>query len=196
MGGAQTPVTYSNEVNTLSYATNALVLGIGITNNIVHSGDQLIYTFDGTAGQRVFYDSLIATFSQINVTLLSPTGVPLTFVNSSTDFGPLTLPQTGTYNLVFDGSGHITGPISFRLLDLAVQAALPLNLDLTGSLAANASLVYQLAGNVGQQLYFYGKFVSAGGAYWTLYGPDNIPAGSANLGGDFPLTLANKGTYA
>src|SRR5262249_46057608 len=127
--------------------------------------------------------------------LITPTGVSAAYGYASADVGPITLTQSGIYSLVFQGATHATGPISFQVLDLASQPALPLNQDLTGNLSPNITTMYQRDGMVGEQLYFNSKAVSAGGASWNLYGPNNLQVGGQVLGGDFEIILANSGKY-
>ncbi|HTL16765.1 MAG TPA: hypothetical protein VL793_05985, partial [Patescibacteria group bacterium] len=197
LSAASAPAIFSNQVSTFSYSTNALTLGTAVTNNILNPGDQIIYTFNGTAGQRIYYDALNASYIQLNATLLSPTGVYLHGGNASSDFGPLTLQQSGTYSLVFNGNNDTTGGISFSVLDAAAQPAASVNTDFTGSLAADASAIYRVSATAGQKLYFNAKGGSVGGAYWQLFDPWNnaVPVGSANLGADFEPILSVTGEY-
>ena len=193
---ASSPSSYSNQVNTFTFTTNALTLGQIVSNNIVEPGNQVFYTFTGTAGQRVFYDSLFPAGQSMYMSLFSPSGLNVFSGNPSYDLGPYTLPQSGTYTLQFSAYGHTTGPLNFQLLDIGAQPALPLNTDLTGILQSNTAQIYQLAGTTGEHLYFGGKGVSAGGAYWTLYGPNNASITGTALSYDFEVTLPNNGTYA
>jgi hypothetical protein len=191
------PVSYSNQVNTFTFVTNVLTLGTPATNNIFNPGDQVFYTFSGTAGQRVYYDSLFPTYATMTVTLVSPTGANVVNGNASFDLGPVTLLESGTYTLEFSGNGNTTGGLNFQLLDIGAQPALPLNTDLVATLLPNVSTIYQISGTAGEQLYFNAEGVSAGGASWTLYGPNNIsPGWGTYLGGDFEVTLPYTGNYA
>ncbi|HLH56555.1 MAG TPA: cadherin repeat domain-containing protein [Verrucomicrobiae bacterium] len=189
------PVTLSNQVLGFSYSTNALSLGTIVTNNILGPGDQLFYTFTGTAGQKIYYDSLEPAYLSLVVTLISPSGAILENVNAAADFGPLTLPESGTYQLIFSGNSHNTGPIVFQLLDVASQPALSLNADQSGTVAANATQIFQLSGTAGQHLYFQSKSVSTGGGYWSLLDPENNTVGGTGFSGDFQVTLPFTGQY-
>jgi len=190
-------VSFTNQINTFGFVTNALTLGAPVTSAIAHPGDQVYYTFNGTAGQRLYFDSLNTNYSQITVTLLSPTGTTIFSGNSVYDSGPFTLVVPGVYTLVFTGSQHTTDTFSFQLFDLSAQPLLTLNSDFTGTLPPQVTSIYQLTGTVGEQLYFNGKGVNNGGAYWYLYGPNNaFVAGQVGLQGDFKSTLPFAGTYA
>ena len=195
MTGSSSPVNYSNRVNAITYSTLPLTLGVSVSNNIVNPGDQLYYTFSGTAGQRLYYDGLNPSYASMSVALYAPNSASIFSGNPSYSFGPVTLPQTGTYTLVFDGNQHVTGPVAFTLLDVAAQPSLPLNTDLVGSLPIQGAQLFTFSGTAGEPLYFNGKFVSAGGGNWTLYGPNNSYVSSASLGGDFEPRLPNNGTY-
>jgi hypothetical protein len=195
LGNGPNPVSYSNQVNTFAYTTNSLTLGTPVTNNLVEPGDQIFYTFTGTPGQRVYLDSSLANYSSVNWTIYSPSGAQLATGSTTYDLGPITLPQAGTYTIQIDGTGDAIGPVSFNLLDVGAQPALPLNTDLVGTLAPNNSSVYTLAGVAGQRLFFNSKGGSGNGGSWTLYGPNNANVNSANLPQDFEQTLANTGQY-
>src|SRR5205814_1664832 len=54
---AANTVGYTNQVNSFSFTTNVLALSSEVTTTIVHPGDELYYTFQGTPGQRVYFDS-------------------------------------------------------------------------------------------------------------------------------------------
>ncbi|MGH7970931.1 MAG: hypothetical protein ACREIC_19600, partial [Limisphaerales bacterium] len=189
------PALYTNQVSMFSFITNSLTLGTPVTNTITRPGDQLVYTFDGSPGQRLFYDALNSGNAFLYVSLVSPTGQTVFSGNAIYDIGPVTLTQSGTYRLVFSGSTHTTGGISFQLFDVAAQPVLPLNADFTATLPPTTSAVYQFAGTNGQQLYFDGKGTGVSASYWTLYDPKNTSVGSANMANDFALTLPYTGTY-
>jgi predicted secreted protein len=194
-GSAGNVINYSNRVSTITYTTLALTLGSTISNNIVHAGDQLIYTFTGTAGQRLFYDGQNPNSPSIYAELHTPSGLSLFFNNAAYDIGPLSLPQSGTYTLVFSASSHTTGAVMFSLLDLASQPTLPINADLVGALPSEVSQLFTFSATAGEQLYFNSKSVSSGGASWSLYGPNNLSISSANLVSDFQSVIPKAGTY-
>lgn len=193
--GGSSPVTFTNEVNTFSYLTNSLTLGSQVSGSIVKAGQRITYTFAGSVGQRLYYDSLNAANNSINVSLISPSGGTVFTANAITDRGPITLLESGTYSLVVDGSSAATGEFGFQLLDASVQPVLPVNVDLTGTLQTNFSKVYRLAGAAGDHLYFDGKGNNGGGAAWYFYTPDNLTASGAALANDFELTLNSPGEY-
>src|SRR5262249_40119214 len=111
------------------------------------------------------------------------------------DSGPQTLRFAGTNYVFMQSSVSTSTPYQFVLFDTGTQPALPLNIDLTGTLAPNVSLVYQLAGTAGERLYFYGKSASVGGGSCAIYDGRNAPVASAGLGGDFQTVLAYDSTY-
>lgn len=167
-----------------------------LTGNLSQPGQQASYTFTGTPGQRLFYDSLQADFSNISVHLYSPSAtlVPPNG-NSDSDVGPFTLAESGTYTLIIDGTGATLGDYSFRLDDLSNPPALPLNTPITKILTPGYSVEWYQYNAVGNEhLYFDGQGGATGGN-WSLFGPANDPLGSANLNGDFEVTLTQSGPH-
>ena len=68
-----TPVDYSFEVITPDALSDSLTLGNAITSDIREKGEQDIYRFEGTQGQRLFLDTLINS-PNTQATLVSPSG--------------------------------------------------------------------------------------------------------------------------
>ena len=73
-------------------------------------------------GQKLIYDGISGN-SAIDTRLISPSGENVfdfytkTWDNLdvSDDINPVTLEETGTYQLIVSGNGHITGDFSFRV---------------------------------------------------------------------------------
>lgn len=173
-----------------------LSLGTIVSSTISAPGQQDTYTFTGSPGQRLFYDALDADFDQIQARLTNPSGLIVSInQNSDSDFGPFTLTDSGTYSLVIDGVGATVGDYSFRLVDLISQPELPLNTVLTKTLNPGYSVDwYRFTAVGGERLFFDGLGANAGGN-WYFYGPNNEPLGSAGIGGDFEVILAQPGVY-
>ncbi|MEH2106373.1 PPC domain-containing protein, partial [Nostoc sp.] len=92
-------------------------------------GEQDSFTFTGTAGQQLFFDTLNTT-NYFPITVYDPTGKLIDGFDSRSNRGPnspLFLAKTGTYKVTVDGSGEDTGAYKFRFLDR--DAATPVNLD-------------------------------------------------------------------
>ncbi|MDE3066243.1 MAG: hypothetical protein KGJ60_01700 [Verrucomicrobiota bacterium] len=196
LSGGGNAVTYTNQVNTFSYTTNALTLGAPTNAVIVHPGDQVYYTFAGSAGQRLYFDSRQTNYNSIQATLFSPTGQQVFTVNSASDAGPMTLTQNGAYTLVFDGSGDTTGTMAFNLLDLATAPVIT-----TGTLGDTLSdqtqaRLYHFNGTAGQRLALQHVSSSASQANWELVGLDDQILGSANINNNIgTVTLPATGAY-
>ena len=63
----------------------SLTLGETITGSIVATGENEVYTFEGTAGQRLYFDGILAE-SNIDARLVSPSGEELfRFQNTNSD---------------------------------------------------------------------------------------------------------------
>src|SRR6266446_10595068 len=125
-----TAANFSFRVVTPNTTTNALTLGATVTSSLDEPGEEDRFTFGGVAGQRLYYDALDADNDPINVQLISPSGaIPFINGNSDSDVGPFTLTETGTYTLLFKGSGDTTGDYRFRLIDVSQAPAQSLTFD-------------------------------------------------------------------
>ena len=200
--------------------TPALTFGTTYNGTVAAAGNQLVYTFAGTAGQTLYYDGLSAD-PNINAQLLDPFGNPVpissifsNILSAGQDGTPFTLTQTGTYQLILSGARDATGNFSFELLNVAPPTATPagqatpLTLDtgntISGTIAGTATKLYQFAGKVGDHVYFQSLTDSAGfdNATWLIYGPanqlvaSNTTSFSDDLGQDLEaLSLPETGTY-
>ena len=99
-----------------------LTIGETVEGSIDNVGDSIVYSFDGTVGQKLIYDGISGN-SAIDTRLISPSGENVfdfytkTWDNLdvSDDINPVTLEETGTYQLIVSGNGRITGDFSFRV---------------------------------------------------------------------------------
>ncbi len=97
---------YSFGIITPDSITTALTLGNPVSHSISEKGEQDVYTFTGSAGQRLFLDVLDGGVYAHNIYLTSPSGVSyLERYLTYGDEGPFTLTESGTYRLVIDGIG-------------------------------------------------------------------------------------------
>ncbi len=188
---------YSFKVTNTTTTSTQLTLGSTVTSSIAQSGEKDIYTFTGTAGQRLLYDALINnSTSTIYAQLISPSG-QTAFYNgdADSDRAPFTLTESGTYKLSLDGNAADTGDYSFRLLDLSNATTVKLATTVTDTLTPGLeSDIYKIDATAGQRL-FFDALTTATGAAWTLYGPNNSYVNSSNLSIDFETTIATSGTY-
>jgi large repetitive protein len=188
-------IPYSFQVVTPEIITTALTLGNSVTGSISEPGEEDVYTFTGTAGQRLLFDSLDNDSDSINVRLVNPTGSTVFNIGHTSDREPFTLTETGTYRLIFDGNGASTGDFVFRLLDIASAPALPLGSLVSDTLTPGLETeIYRFTGSSGQSLFFDSRS-GGSGATWYLYGPNNQYINNASLNGDFEVSLTNDGVY-
>ena len=188
-------VDYSFQVVTPERTTAALTLGETITASIAEAGEEDIYTFSGTPGQRLYFDGLDDNNSSINAQLLTPSGNSLFNGSTNNNSDPLTLIETGIYQLIINPSSETTGDYSFRLLDIGAETELELDTTITATLDPGlATDIYQFVGTTEQRLYF-DSLASVSGASWRLYGPSNQFINSNSLGSDFEVQLPGDGLY-
>jgi hypothetical protein len=193
---ASSPQTNVFQVVTYTLLTNSLTLGTVVSNTISEPGEQDLYTFNGTIGQRLFYDALQSDPDSTRVQLVSPSANVVSIDHDAdTDVGPFTLAESGTYALRLYGNNGGTGDYSFRLLDLASQPVLPLDTLTTNVLGPYEALVYRHDGAAGQRLFFNALTPGLSGA-WYLYNPDDQYLDSSGLSGNFDETLAASGRFA
>ena len=194
-GTAATPISYSVEVVTSEEPESALTFGASVSGAIAQPGDQHLYTFNGTAGQKIYYDSLDRDFEQIYCRLIAPSsGFVWDFAPQSNDVGPVTLLEDGTYTLLIDGLAAATGDYSFRLLDLAAASALSMTIPTSGQLnPSSATEAYQLNGTAGQRVNLDSISATTAQANWRLMSPADQAIASASINSDLgdailPLT--------
>ena len=172
------------------------VLGTPVMGSLANPGDQAIYAFSGTAGERITYDALIPSDGSIDVEVVTPSGGQLINENAFSDAG-FTLPVAGTYTVVVYGSGSATGNYSFELEDVDAAPTVPLGTTVTGTLSPGLSdASYQFAGKAGQVLYFQ-HLGSDNNGRWDLYYDPTDPTfvNGVGLASDFEVTLPSSGTY-
>lgn len=183
----------------LGAVAQPLTFGAIITSAISEPGEQDAYSFEGAAGQRLYFDALSRGFLSITVRLISPSEAPVWEVNRATSAGPFTLTESGTYRLAVDGALDTTGDYSFRVHDLATARPLPLG----GTLAADLSPptgadVYRLeAPQAGQRLRLSALTSTSTQAEWLLVGPADQLLVSRNIRSDLgDVVLPSPGRYA
>ena len=178
--------------------------GPGVNVTLSTQGQTARLSFEGTAGQRVSAIGAGSFTGCWNLGIYKPDGSQLTNVfgcGGTILIEPQTLPVTGTYTLVVDPSGAVTGQATFNLYEVV---------DLTGSITIDGPAVSSTITTPGQvaRLTFdgtAGQRVSANSTEtmngcWTLaiLKPDGTQlASDFTCGSAFiePLTLPETGTY-
>ncbi|WP_414529920.1 putative Ig domain-containing protein, partial [Nodularia chucula] len=128
---------YKVRIITASLTTTAMNLGDTVSGTITKKGEQDSYTFTGTAGQQLFYDTLNNT-NYFSITVYDPAGRQINSFGSWSDRGPdtpLFLGMSGTYKVTVDGSGEGTGDYKFRFLERAAATPVNLDTDINGAFA-------------------------------------------------------------
>ena len=153
------------------------------------------FTFTGTAGQRVFFQT-----SNPEYTLFGPDGAPVSFGTEE----PVTLPSTGTYTLAIHTGGAPPGTNTAQVSSVPADAVGTTTVDgqaasLTISKPGQGGVV-TFHGTAGQQVFTDASFnpgtFFAGIALFTP-GGSMIGQGQVNVGGLLidTLTLPVTGTY-
>ncbi len=187
-------LNYSFSLVTSEINTTELTLGEIVSSNISKPGEEDIYTFEGTAGQSLYYDGISANL-QIDTRLISPSGERVFFGNTISNRQPFALLETGTYQLIVDGNSVTTGDYSFQLLDLANATDLTLDTTINGSLEpVQETFLYKFEGTENQKLFLEDKGTASSGVF-RLYSPENQQVTSVNFRGNREITLPVNGTY-
>ncbi|NER35197.1 MAG: DUF4114 domain-containing protein [Oscillatoria sp. SIO1A7] len=195
-GGSNADSVYELEIIKPSRETLPLNLGSLTSGAIDKAGEKDIYTFDGTVGQKLFFDALTGN-SQLRGKLFAPSGAKIAENSLDRDWTPLTVTEEGTYSLEIYGSGDYTGAYSFVASDRSQVTPLELGSPITDNLdPGNEADLYRFDGKQGQVLNFDLDATSWQGANWTLYGPDSKALGSpTDRNRDFSLALPATGLY-
>ncbi len=206
-GSGAPPIAHNYRFRLLNFVPTVrpLTLGQLVTGTIDRPNDTDEYTFQGTAGQRLFFDGLTRS-SSLKVSLISPSGVEsyskgnIFGPGPSNDIATLALIETGTYrfNVYGDYVGNFfTGDYQFRLSDSASLTQLNIGGSNTGDI--NPQLVaspFVFTGRQGQQLKFQitGQPGTLSGVNLSLFGPASHVA---SFNGESPVSilLPSDGTY-
>lgn len=152
---------------------SALSIGDTVDGNIAHTGQQDRYTFALADETLLYFDSL----SKANVawTLRGPDGYLLSRNLQNSDSyelgqsNPLLRLAAGDYTLTLDGVGDSSGAYSFRLVDVAKEAAalIPGTAVSDSLSSARVSDFYRFDAVAGERYYF--DRISYGDYYNTTY---------------------------
>jgi hypothetical protein len=161
--GIYTLIVESNTNDSLDYSFRTyqsqsietqIDLGTIVSGTVLQPGDERVYTFQGQAGQQIYYDALDSTDLNLRKTLVSPSGSSL-FANDylERDRSLLTLTESGTYRFIVRGNDRATGNYQFQLLDAAENPPLQVGDVVDGSIdRPGETQLFQFEGTAGQQL--------------------------------------------
>ncbi|WP_407681166.1 MULTISPECIES: putative Ig domain-containing protein [Pseudanabaena] len=151
----------------------AITFGSDVSGTLNEKGAQDYYTFTGTAGQLLYFDSLSNNPNNLSIIVYDPTGREVVRTNSRSDLNPsdsaaLRLTMNGTYRITVDGDGEAIGNYKFRLLNKADSPLVALDTDIVGTFDNDnlGSVGYRF--NIPTQTYVYidGQ---QGNGYWYIY---------------------------
>jgi len=203
------PASTTGSVSISLYAfdniTGTLTSANPVTVNIAYPGQNAIYTFSGTAGQRASADLVNWTpyppggsCYEGTLSFLKPDGSMLSTANlcyTEAFIDAVTLPTTGTYELVFDPGNGENAPYSTGTGTLTLS----LFADLTGTLTSGNSVAVNIAYPGQNAIYTFsgtaGQRTSVNLVNWTpsppgsscyegtltVFNPDGSTLKSANL---------------
>ena len=159
------------------------------------------YTFAGTLGQRVYFDSLLTAYGNVNAQLFGPDGQQLSFQNAFYDAGLFVLPESGTYTLQFSqvqNPSSSSNQYDFELLDATNPPAITLGTPTSGTLATGEhAAIYSLtSSSANERIVFTGlSFTSTSGDFF-VYSPNGSEVTEFYFGnGDTVVTLPTAGRY-
>jgi RHS repeat-associated protein len=171
-----------------------------VTGTIGVPGEIDRYEFNGSAGQRVYFDSISGRDSNLRWSVTTPAGDVL-FSTTVDDVDTHVLPADGTYTVTLRGQTDRTGNHSFELVSVPDPVTLAINPDepVSGQISIRGEFdVYTFMGIAGQTLFFD---VISGGSTNLLWNVRS-PSGTTIFGGGSSFfqdhdneTLAESGTY-
>ncbi|WP_013334653.1 putative Ig domain-containing protein [Gloeothece verrucosa] len=203
--GDSNNANYKLRIVTPTLNTTPYSLGSVITGSISEKGEQDYYTFEGTAGQRLFFDSLLYT-NNTYLSITTPSGKAIVNGAYTRDNRiNIILDETGTYRVTFDANGETTENYSFRLLEYgaafshAVSQATPtsLNTEISGTFddpQQRESDFYRFTSTAGQYLYIDTLEGNSPNG-WTIFRPNGELLLSGYLYEDKEIRLSDTGEY-
>ena len=215
--GTQTG-TASLTLYSFTDVTGTVTANNPVNVTITYPGQNAIYTFSGTAGQRVSLNvtnwTVTGCYYQGGygaASVLNPDGSTLATVNMCSGTGfidTVTLPINGTYFVKFDPSGTQTGTASLTLYSFTdvtgtVTANNPVNVTIT---YPGQNAIYTFSGTAGQRVSLNVTNWTVTGCYYqggygaaSVLNPDGSTLATVNMcsGTGFidAVTLPTTGTY-
>ncbi|MDC0831939.1 putative Ig domain-containing protein, partial [Geitlerinema sp. CS-897] len=193
-------LTVDSETGVVNWTpSSSFILGDTVLGQIGVPGEQDSFTFNGTAGQRVYFDprQYTGSASDWGLTVFDPDGKELlvTDLYSQRDDRLLTLLKNGEYRVVVDTNTDRTGSYGFSVLSLDLVPFVPFDTPIEGVLETGTQdAIYRFTGNAEQKL-FIDNTTNSGNFKWVLYGPDNVAVESQFYGNDMELYLPEDGEY-
>jgi hypothetical protein len=174
------PRTYRFRLRDVQGESVPLPLGEIASGTLETGRETDLYYFDGTIGQKLYFDSLQADLSNVIIQLISPSRSTATTINQ--DGQSLTLTESGRYYVLVRGNTSSPSEYRFRLVDLDAAPLVTIGDLITGNLDTPVETAfYRFEGRAGQRLYFDGLGTEVD-VNVRLVGPDgySIPAQMTN----------------
>jgi uncharacterized protein YhfF len=128
--------------------------GSGVTATITAAGQNCVFNFAGTSGQRMSLAKTSDTLNEVTY-VLKPDGSTLASTGASF-IEPQTLPTSGTYSVLVDGSTTATGSVTITLYDVPADGTGSVTINGSGATftisAPGQNWRLTFAGNSGQQV--------------------------------------------
>jgi RHS repeat-associated protein len=188
-----------NEANSTPLALGTNSTPNTVSGSILKKGEQDVYTFAGTRGQRLYLDTISAT-SGIRATIITPSGDKSGYFTSyqlnGSDSNLFSLEEDGNYRLVIEGDAGATGEYSFNLLNATQANLISLDTDVSNRLVPGKEThLYRLSTTVANQRLYLDSLLGSQDASWTLYGSSNQIVRTGTLNTDLEAILPTIDTY-
>ena len=160
-------------------------------------GSMIDYVFDGTTGQRLFFDVKIGSASVLQWILTDPNGQSIFFASIG-DRGPIELTTDGEYTLTVDGRFDVPGEFQFRIWEIPeeVPQTIPFDTPITSAIyIPGQTRSFQFNGNANQEIQFDLFFGSSFFLLFDLVSPSGAEVFADVTNSHGPLVLPENGTY-
>jgi hypothetical protein len=171
------------------------------TTSGLSAGQNGVWSIAGQAGQRIAVETTASTYTSVVWKLLAPTGATLAQGTGNGWTDAVSVPATGTYQLLIDPAGAAVGAITARAWTVGADVdAGTLTLGgakVTAAIAvAGRGAKATFTGSVGQRVALETSGSTFTGVDWKILNPAGatVATGTGN-GFVEPITLATAGTY-
>jgi len=195
------PLAFTFAIQKVTDTTASMTVGSVTNDEISHTGQQNIFTFNLAAAGRFYFDSLTNN-SSLRWSLAGPRGEEVdtrAFTNSDwANFpsSPVLDLAAGSYTLTVDGFSDDIGSYSFRLLDLAAAQQITRGDPISGTFASgNETTLYRFDAQSGDQILLVRQALSADSPFWRLIDPYGGQIYSGFFNDSPSLTLRLTGVY-
>jgi RHS repeat-associated protein len=187
-GEVQSSGAYAFRLLDLSTASG-LTIGTAVNDTLNPANSTNLYQFTASAGDQYTFTSHGGTKSQF-WRLIGPSGNVVTSALFSSALGPVTLAESGTYNLAVEGAIDDTGTTNYSLTAQflgnkppAPPAGTPLTLGATvnGNIATSGHQDFYNFTLTGSALVYFDSLTNSGSIDWSLSGPTGAVVSNRQL---------------